>query len=140
LVEVSTQKMGILQPMTLIAAIPFIPESLVAILVAIIGTSTTLLIARWNAKRQDKTEARDDSAVFRGEVLDDNKALRAEVRSLKADITATEKLIAEKSKEIDSLRLLNFKHEQQIIMYEAQLTATRQQTAAQLKAREDIPK
>jgi peptidoglycan hydrolase CwlO-like protein len=132
--------MGILQPMTLIAAIPFIPESLVAILVAIIGTSTTLLIARWNAKRQDKTEARDDSAVFRGEVLDDNKALRAEVRSLKADITATEKLIAEKSKEIDSLRLLNFKHEQQIIMYEAQLTATRQQTAAQLKAREDIPK
>lgn len=132
--------MGILQPMTLLAAIPFIPESLVAILVAIIGTSTTLLIARWNAKRQDKTEARDDSAVFRGEVLDDNKALRAEVRSLKADITATEKLIAEKSKEIDSLRLLNFKHEQQIIMYEAQLTATRQQAAAQLKAREDVPK
>lgn len=124
----------------MVAAIPFIPESVVAILVAVIGTAGTLLIARWNAKRQDKSESRDDSAVFRGEVLDDNKNLRAEVRALKLDLTASEKLIAEKNKENDALRLVNFKHEQQIIMYEAQLKATREQTADQLKARETAAK
>lgn len=120
----------------MIAAFTFIPESVVAIMVAVIGTGGMLWAARWNAKRTDRKDARDDSAIFRGEVLDDNKALRVEIRALKADLQAAEKLIADKGKENDTLRLVNFKQEQQILMYEAQLKATSILTAEQLSARQ----
>lgn len=105
----------------LFAAFPFIPESAVAVLVAIIGTSGTLWIARRQARRDEDHDDRDDSAAFRVGIMDDNKALRDENRSLKLDLLAANKLISERSRENDDLRLINLKSQQEIILLVSQV-------------------
>jgi uncharacterized protein YlxW (UPF0749 family) len=56
-----------------------------AIVIAIIGSVTSLLVARWQANKQQKKEDTDDGRAFRGELRDDNKSLREEIRELKAE-------------------------------------------------------
>jgi hypothetical protein len=53
--------------------------------------------------------------------MDDNKGLREENRALKSDCAAANKLVSERSKENDDLRLINFKSQQEIILLVSQV-------------------
>jgi predicted nuclease with TOPRIM domain len=74
-----------------------------AIVIAIIGSVTSLLVARWQANKQQKKEDTDDGRAFRGELRDDNKSLREEIRELKADRETSRTYILTLEKELAAL-------------------------------------
>lgn len=78
----------------------FVSEGSIAILVAVIGPAVTLVIARWTAKRQEHRDDNDDEFRFRGELSTDNHMLRAEVKDLKAELTANKEYILRLEQEL----------------------------------------
>lgn len=61
------------------------PEAWNAIIVAIVGSFGTFVIARYTAKRTADREDVSDGRAFRDELRDDNAALRAELREVKEE-------------------------------------------------------
>jgi hypothetical protein len=61
------------------------PEAWNAIIVAMVGSFSAFIIARYNAKRQVGQEDTDEGRAFRGELREDNVALRQELRDVKEE-------------------------------------------------------
>lgn len=59
------------------------PEAWNAIIVSIVGSFGAFAVSRYTAKRQADREDTDDGRAFRGELRDDNAALRTELRDVK---------------------------------------------------------
>lgn len=73
-------------------------QAIQAVVVAVIASGGVIFGARYQANRKSpKRDAIEDEQKFRGELRDDNAALRVEIRQLKSELIV-------KDTEIDQLR------------------------------------
>lgn len=73
-------------------------QAIQAVVVAVIASGGVVFGARYQANRKSpKREGIEDEQKFRGELRDDNAALRLEIRNLKIELV-------NKDKEIDDFR------------------------------------